>query len=79
MTETLSKDIAEEIDWEILAGIFKECGWVTISFNPVRSAEEAHKIRQWLDTNCKGHRRSRGNNFMFELESDAVNFSLRWS
>ena len=79
IADTLSKEIAEEIDWEILVGIFKKCGWVTISFNPHRSEIEAHMIRNWLATHCKGHYRSRKDKFMFERESDAINFSLRWS
>ena len=79
MIETLSKEIAEEIDWEILADVFKQCGWVTISFNPIMSKVQASSIKQWLNENCKGHFRSRKNNFMFENKSDAINFSLRWS
>jgi hypothetical protein len=76
---TLSNEIAEEIDWGILEAVFKECGWVTISFNPIQSDYKTFLIKEWLEKNCKGHRRSRGNKFMFELESDAINFSLRWS
>jgi hypothetical protein len=79
MMENLSKEIAEEIDWEILADIFKACGWVTITFNPRMSDVRAHLVKEWLKKNCKGHYRSRKDIFMFEHESDAVNFSLRWS
>jgi hypothetical protein len=75
----LSDEISAQIDWEILEGVFKECGWVTITFNPIQSDYKTFLIREWLEENCKGHRRSRGNKFMFELESDAINFSLRWS
>ena len=43
------------------------------------SEVQTASIKHWLNENCKGHFRSRKNNFMFERESDAVNFSLRWS
>jgi hypothetical protein len=79
MMERVSKEIAEEIDWEILADIFKACGWVTISFNPKMLDSRAQLVKEWLKNNCKGHYRSRKDLFMFELESDAVNFSLKWA
>lgn len=75
----MSAEIAAEIDWEILAGVYKSCGWTSIKFSPHRNELESSLIKDWLDKNCQGHVTSRGWHWMFEKESDAINFTLRWS
>ena len=74
-----AKEFQEEMDWSILANLYKESGWVEIEFNPIRPTNQAYEISRWLEKNCKGHRTSRGKRFLFQYESDAVNFVLRWS
>lgn len=78
ISSILAAEVAAEIDWEILSGMYTGCGWTSIKFNPRRNEVEANFIRQWLMANCKGHYTSRGWHWMFEKESDAINFSLRW-
>ena len=73
-----AKEFQEEMDWSILADLYKETGWVEIEFNPIRPTNQAYEISRWLEKNCKGHRTSRGKRFLFQLESDAVNFVLKW-
>ena len=73
-----AKEFQEEMDWSLLADLYKESGWVEIEFNPIRAIDQAYEISQWLQKNCKGHRTSRGRRFLFQQESDAINFVLKW-
>ena len=73
-----SKELAEEIDFDILATLYKDMGWTEIEFSPRMSQERAAEVKAWLEDNCKGFRMSRGKRFLFEEEKDAVWFSMRW-
>lgn len=75
----LGSQISQDIDFEIISNLLMEIGWTRISFSPVHDGEQCFAIKQWLDDNCKGRVNSRGSVWLFEQESDAVNFSLRWS
>lgn len=74
-----AKELQEEMDFSILADMFKKNGWVEVEFSPYRSFTEAGEIKGWLEQNCKGHRISRSKRWLFEKESDAVNFILKWN
>jgi hypothetical protein len=71
-----AKELHDEIDFSILADLYKKNGWTEVDFNPYRRHEA---IKEWLKNNCKGHRISRGRRFLFQDQSDAINFVLRWS
>ena len=73
-----AKELQEEMDFSLLADLYKESGWTEISFNPWWKDEAASVMKQWLEANCKGHRMSRGKRFLFQYESDAINFVLKW-
>ena len=73
------RELAEEMDFSVLADLFKSTGWVEVDFNPHQRAESAHDIKEWIRTKCKGPCHSRGRRFLFQEESDAVNFVLKWS
>jgi len=70
-----SKELSDEIDFSLLADIFRSDGWTEIDFNP----RQPETIKEWLRTSCKGPCHSRGRRFLFKYESDAVNFVLKWS
>lgn len=73
-----SKELADEIDFDLLATLYLEMGWTEVKFNPKRTALEAWHIREWLNANCVGHRASRNTRFLFERKEDATLFLLRW-
>jgi hypothetical protein len=72
------KQMAEEIDFGILADLLKEIGWVEIEFEPHVESILSYEIQNWIRNNCKGLFRSRGKRFLFELEKDASWFLLKW-
>jgi hypothetical protein len=72
------KQMAEEIDFGILADLLKEIGWVEIEFEPHVESILLYEIQNWMQDNCKGLFRSRGKRFLFELEKDASWFLLKW-
>jgi hypothetical protein len=69
------RELAEEMDFSMLADWCKSMGWIEIDFNP----RQSETIKEWLRTSCKGPCQSRGRRFLFKEESDAVNFVLKWS
>lgn len=73
-----AKEMADEIDFQVLLGLYKEIGWTEIEFNPHRTTLEVALIKEWTNANCKGHYISRSNRFLFEDEKDAMWFSMRW-
>lgn len=82
LVEAAAKDcikrIQEEIDWSIICDMLESLGWHAIEFEPQMPDAEGHEIKEWLNNNCKGKVESRFDKFVFEKESDAVNFVLRW-
>lgn len=73
-----AKEMAEEIDFQMLLGLYKEMGWTEITCNPHRPNWEIALMKEWTSANCKGYCMSRGNRFLFEYEKDAMWFSMRW-
>lgn len=80
MVQRAAKEFQEEMDFTILADMFSRSGWTEIEFDPwQKTPEYAYAIKDWLQDHCKGPVHSRGKRFLFQEESDAINFVLRWS
>lgn len=77
----LSKTLREEIDWEVMIDLLTEMGWSRIEINwPERMREnDAHQIKEWCRANLHGHYKGRGQTWLFEKQTDATMFALRWS
>lgn len=76
----MSRQIQEEIDWEILCELMKMSGWTQIKTSwEMKSLEEMYELKTWCESSLKGHRKGRGNTWLFELEKDAAKFALRWA
>lgn len=73
-----AQELSDEMDFSILADLFKEIGWVEIEFDPHVESLLAYEIQNWMRDNCKGNYKSRGRRFLFELEKDAAWFQIRW-
>ena len=81
MLNRASTEIAEEIDWGVMAGLLTEGGWkrVTVDFGSRMSESMAHEIKEWVRSRCNGLVKSRNKIWLFENPKDATMFILRWS
>lgn len=81
LTESLAKDIREELDREVIWGLYNTIhpGWthVTLPYRFRRSAKE-QEINDWCSQNLKGDFKGFHEKWMFELPEDATWFRLRW-
>lgn len=80
LEKQVAKALQEEIDWEITCDLMKQCGWTVVktSWNS-KSIEEAYELREWCDKHLTGHRKGRGDTWLFEKEKDASMFIMRWA
>jgi hypothetical protein len=80
IAESISRQIAEEIDGEIMADLLVEIGWTQVACKKYKYEEQHNEIKAWLAENCQGqYRRLRLNmRFIFEDSADAAMFALRW-
>lgn len=78
MMERASKEISRQIDQEVLWGFLKDLGWTRVMIDRFQDNKHAVDITYWLSDRCKGAFERSGSDFIFELESDAVNFILTW-
>jgi hypothetical protein len=72
------KEMAREIDREVLWGMLKDLGWRRVMLDRFTDNNHAVDITYWLEANCKNPFERSGADFIFESEVDAVNFTLRW-
>jgi len=75
----VTKEISDEIDWEVEVALYKEVGWTEVKLQTTTPSGYVHEIMEWLGKNRTGHVRSRGNHYMFENAKDATLFILKWS
>lgn len=78
IANTLSAEIAAEIDFGILSELLCSLGWTRVTRDPHVTVEEATEIKQWLKQHCKGAVKSHGSTWVFENEKEASHFILRW-
>ena len=72
------KEMAREIDREVLWGMLKEIGWTRVMLDRLQDNKHAVDITYWLEENVKNPFERNGRDFIFENQKDAVNFILRW-
>jgi hypothetical protein len=72
------KDMAREIDREVLWGMLKDLGWRRVMLDRFTDNNHAVDITYWLEENIKNPFERNGRDFIFEDKKDAVNFILRW-
>lgn len=78
IADAMSKEIAEEIDFEIISDILvKSCGWIRVTKNPT-SKEHAASMAKWCDEQCNNRARYRVTTWLFERAEDAALFRLTW-
>ena len=72
------KQMANDIDREILWGMLQGIGWTRVMLPTYSSNKQAIDILCWLEDNCKESYERRGRDFIFENQKDAEWFMLRW-
>jgi hypothetical protein len=78
LAEKMSKILAEEIDWEIMADMLVQAGWVMVDLPHYKDRYQSIDVETWIDDNCKGKYKKRSTTFVFEKKEDAAWFKLRW-
>lgn len=71
------KELAKEIDAQVLRSLYQELGWHEVVLSPV-TWEEGYQIDSWVESNIKNSRWTFGLVWMFENDKDAMWFKLRW-
>jgi len=72
------KEMAREIDREVLWGLFEGVGWTRFKISRLTDNNHAIDITNWLSDNCQDQFERNGAEFLFEDSKDAVLFMLRW-
>ena len=78
ITNDLSKQLSDSIDFEILTDILIACGWHKVVLTPM-THERGEEIDQWVALQVKAKYKSMGLVWVFENQGEAVNFTLRWA
>lgn len=73
----LGKDMSAVIDFQIVADLLTEIGWLEHQLEPWGKAN--HSVTSWCERHIKGNWTRSGNRFLFESLRDANWFALRWS
>lgn len=73
----MSKQLADDIDWEIITGFLIESGWNKVVLEPM-TKEHSDNIDQWVLEHIKGKHTTRGLVWVFEEDKDAMWFKLKW-
>lgn len=77
--EQAGKEMAREIDREVLWGMLQGMGWTRVTISSESSMVYATKIQEWLDVNCIEPYEKHRSDFIFENDKDAAFFILKWA
>jgi hypothetical protein len=78
MINRAGKQMAQDIDREVLWGMLQGIGWTRVMLPTMGNGEQAVDIIVWLENNCKKAYERNGRDFIFEDIKDANWFILRW-
>jgi hypothetical protein len=78
IAEQMSKELAQQIDFEFLTDILIARGWTRIELDRFRNNRHAVDISYWCSDNVKGKWQHTGTTFIFEQQKDATWFALNW-
>lgn len=73
-----AKQMAAEIDWEIITDLLVKIGWTKISDVHI-DIDQAYQVAEWTAHHKKGKVKNRGTEWVFENPEDAVWFRLKWA
>lgn len=75
--ERAAKDLADDIDFEVMTQVLLESGWTKVVLRPM-TWERGAAIDQWVDANFKNGFLNRGLVWLFKSSKDATMFTLKW-
>lgn len=75
--EGAAKDLADDIDFEIVSGVLCDSGWSKVILSPM-TWEQGMDIDLWCEQHVKKKFRNRGLVWIFEDDKDATWFRLKW-
>lgn len=75
----LAKEMAEELDRQLMWGWLKEAGWTFVKIPRFQDNFHAIDIRYWIDENRTDEVLTAGPEFLFKNPKDATMFILRWA
>ena len=79
MADFVAKEMEKSMDFEIIADIMLTMrGYTRVKINYGPNQLWAD-VMAWADTTCTGEYREHNGSWLFELQQDAVLFSLKWS
>jgi hypothetical protein len=78
MLDQAGKELAREIDREVLWGMLVGIGWTRVMLDRFQDNKHAVDISYWLEENIKNPFERSGRDFIFEDSKDAMLFILRW-
>lgn len=76
--DDISKQMANDMDWLILADCLVDSGWTNVKLNRFYNNEEAIDINNWLEQNCTDEWKNLSTRYIFKKKQDAEWFILRW-
>ncbi len=77
--EDAAKQLADDIDAEIMRGMLAGCGWHEVKLDWIMTHEVSKEVDEWVASNTRGKVWNRGLVWMFNSKQDATWFTLRWS
>ena len=72
------KEMAREIDREVLWGMLVGIGWHRVMLSRLQDNNHAVDITYWLREHCTGAYERNGRDFIFEDGKDATMFIMKW-
>lgn len=75
----LAKELAQELDRQMMWGWLKEAGWVHVKLSRYRDNMHAIDIRIWIEENRTDEILTAGCEFLFKNPKDATMFILRFA
>lgn len=78
MLEQSARQLAEDIDAEIMRQLLKETGYHEVVLDWVMTHEVSQEVDAWVEQKSKGNYWNRGLVWLFESETDAMWFKMRW-
>lgn len=76
--EQAGKEMAQDIDREILWGMLEGLGWTRVNISSKTAMIHATKIQEWLCINCKEPYEKYRSDFIFNSDKEAMLFILAW-
>jgi len=74
----LAKTLQEEIDAEVMRELLKDVGWHEVTLQWIMTHEQSQEVDEWVSRKTKGKHWTRGLVWLFENDTDAMWFRMRW-